>query len=218
MKSKKKIHIRKLQTRKKNICNRKKRIHVGGEPATPTSDFNSILINRVLLLIQGLILESIAQLGNVIGVDVSDPRQVKAKLEEIQVLLSDPEINEKVRIIVGKMSVLITIALEAAEPYIQPMADKLNKIYISSTSDLGKSTITILKNIAKAIPVYGAIVSLIDSANTVAVTAADTLVAQQHATAAVNDAISKMSDDFTNLLKQKQDLLARIPSAENPQI
>lgn len=206
MKSKKNIYIRKLQTRKKKIGNRKKRIHVGG--GEPTSDFNSILINRILLLIQGLVLESIDQLGNVIGIDVSDPRQVKAKLEEIKVILSDPEINEKVRIIVGKISVLLTVALEAAEPYIKPLSEKLNKIYVQSTSDLGKSTITILKNIAKAIPIYGAIVSLVDSANTVAVTSADTLVAQQHATLAVNDAISKMSDDFTNLLKQKQDLLS----------
>jgi hypothetical protein len=214
MKSKKKIHIRKLKTRKKNIGNRQKRTQFGGETTPPTSDFTAKLINRILILIEGLVLESIGQLGNVIGIDVSNPQQVNAKLSEIQFILSDPEINEKVRIIVGKMSVLLTVALEAAEPYIKPLADKLNTIYVKSTSDLGKSTIAIIKNIAKAIPIYGAIVSLIDSANTVAVTSADTLVAQQHATLAVNEAINKMSDDFTNLLKQKQDLLARIPSSQ----
>lgn len=215
MKSKKKLQVKKIQTRKKYIYNRTKRIHVGGEP---TSDFTTQLINRILVLVEGIVLEYIDQLGNVIGVDVSDPRQVNAKLDEIRVVLSDPEINEKVRIIVGKMSVLLTIALEAAEPYIKPTADKINNIYISSTSDLGKSTIVILKNIAKAIPIYGAIVALIDTANTVTVTAANTAAAQQHATSALDDAMSKISDEFKDLLKQKQDLLSRIPSTQNPQI
>lgn len=224
MKSKKqmrtmKLRTRKLRTRKmktlhKNIHTRKNRIYIGGQttPPPPTQDFTGKLINRVLLLIEGLIIESIDKLGNVIGIDVSDPQQVNAKLAEIQVIISDPEINEKVRIIVGKMGILLSIALEAAEPYIKPMADKINNIYIKSTSNLGTSTITIIKNIAKAIPVYGAIVALIDTANTITVTAANTVTAKEHAKSAVNDATILISDEFKNLLKQKKDLLSRIPT------
>lgn len=222
MKSKKKLRTMKLRTMKlrtrkmntphKNIHTRKKRIYIGGQTTPPTQDFTAKLINKVLLLIEGLIIESIDKLGNIIGLDVSDPQQVNAKLAEIQVIMSDPEINEKVRIIVGKIGILLSIALEAAEPYIKPTADKINNIYIKSTSNLGTSTITIIKNIAKAIPVYGAIVALIDTANTITVTAANTVTAKQHAQSAVDDATILISDDFKNLLKQKKDLLSRIPT------
>lgn len=244
MKSKKKLQTRKTRTiktrtiktrtkkmnkLKKKLHTRKKRIYIGGEtlptpetPATPaTSDFTDKLINRTLVLTEGLIIESIDKLGNVIGIDVSDPKQVNEKLDEIQVLISDPEINEKVRIIVEKISILLDVALEAAEPYMKPLADKVNNIYVSSTSDLGRSTITILKNIAKAVPIYGAIVALIDTANTITITAANTVTAKQHAQSAVDDAISEVADEFKNLLKQKKDLLSRIPSevpAEEPPI
>jgi hypothetical protein len=215
MKSKKKIQTRKIQTRKmtkikKNPYTKKKRLYIGGAESRP--GFTEKLINRTLLLIEGLIIESIDQLGYSIGIDVSNPEQVNAKLEEIKVIISDPEINEKVRIIVGKISVLLSVALEAAQPYVKPMAEKLNDIYVKSTSDLGRSTISILKNIAKAIPVYGAIVALIDAGNTITETAANTVTAKEHAKSAVDDAIREIADDFKNLLKQKKDLLSRIPT------
>jgi len=92
------------------------------------------------------------------------------------------------------------------------MTDKLNRIYIKSTSELGVSTVTIIKNIAKVIPVYGAIVAMIDAANTVAVSTANTTTAKEHAKMAVGDAIREMSDEFRTLLKQKKDLLSRIPN------
>jgi hypothetical protein len=217
MKSKKKMQTPKIQTKKiqtrkmskinKNLRTRKKHIYSGGAPG-----FSEQLINRLLLVIEGLIIKSIDQLGNVIGIDVSDPKQVNAKLDEIKVIISDPEIHEKVVSIVEKINMLLYVALEAAQPYVKPMADKINNIYIKSTSDLGSSTITILKNIAKAIPVYGAIVALIDTANTVTVTAANTVTAKQHAQSAYNEAVILMTDDFKNLLKQKQGLLSRIPT------
>ena len=70
----------------------------------------------------------------------------------------------------------------------------------------------IIKNIAKVIPVYGAIVAMIDAANTVTVSTANTTTAKEHAKMAVSDAIREMSDEFRNLLKQKKDLLSRIPN------
>ena len=223
MKSKKKMRTTKIQTTKiqtrkmtkinKNTHTRKKHLYNGGaEPSPHSPDFTEQLINRILLVIEGLIIKSIDQLGNVIGIDVSDPKQVNAKLDEIEVIISDPEIHEKVVSIVEKMNMLLYVALEAAKPYVKPMADKINNIYIKSTSDIGSSTITILKNIAKAIPVYGAIVALIDTANTVTVTAANTVTAKQHAQSAYNEALILMTDDFKNLLKQKKDLLSRIPT------
>jgi hypothetical protein len=204
-----KLQTRKLQTRKLNKppYTRKNRRYIGG-----TTGFTSKLINRLLLLIEGMILKSIDKLGHVIGIDVSDPKQVSEKIAEIQGIIADPEINEQVRSIVGKIGILLAVALEAAEPYIKPMADKINNIYVKSTSELGRSTITILKNIAKAIPVYGAIVAIIDTVNTVAVTAANTATAKEHAKLAVDDAIREISDEFRTLLKQKKDLLSRIPT------
>ena len=220
MKSKKKIQptkpkTRQLQTRKMTKLNklphtRKNRRYIGG--AEPTQGFTAKLLNRLLLLIEGMILKSIDKLGYIIGLDVSDPKQVSEKITAIQGVLLDPEINEQVRIIVGKIGVLLTIALDAAEPFIKPMSDKLNRIYVKSTSELGASTITIIKNIAKVIPVYGAIVAMIDAANTVAVSSANTTTAQEHAKMAVGDAIREISDEFRTLLKQKKDLLSRIPN------
>jgi hypothetical protein len=215
MKSKKKIQLTKMQTRKmtkdnKSPYTRKNRRYIGG--AEPKPGFSFKLINRLLLLIEGMILKSIDKLGHVIGVDLSDPTKVSEKIAAIQGILLDPEINEQVRIIVSKIGILLTIALEAAEPYIQPMTHKLNNIYVKSTSELGVSTITIIKNIAKVIPVYGAILAMIDAANTLAVSSANTATAKEHAKMAVGDAIREMSDEFRTLLKQKKDLLSRIPT------
>jgi hypothetical protein len=207
---KKKAPTKKMRKSNKKSHTRKKNLYVGGQQQ-PTQGFTDKLIHRILTLIEGLILESTDTLGMLLGVDVSNPQQVNAKLDEIKVIVTDPEIQEKVRIIVSKISILVSIAFEAAEPYIQPLSDKINKIYVKSTSDVGKSTISILKNIAKAIPVYGAIVALIDSANTITVTAANTVTASQHAQSAYDDAIIAASVNFKDLLSKKKDLLSRIP-------
>ena len=221
---KKKVSTKKMRKSTKKSHTRKKRINTGGGD-TVNPSFTNKLIHRVLLLIEGLILESIDQLGNTLGLDVSNPQQVNAKLDELKIIVSDPETQEKVRIIVGKMGILLSIAFEAVDPYIQPLADKINKIYVQSTSELGKSSITILKNIAKAIPVYGALVALIDSANTITVTAANTVSAKNHMQSAYDDALIAASLNFKDLLSKKKDLLSRIPSGEpdvtpvvNPQI
>ena len=212
-----KIQTRKIQKPHKKLHTRKKRHYIGGADE-PNQDFTEKLINRLLLVIEGLLIKSIDQLGNVIGLDVSDPKQVSAKLEEIEVIISNPEIHEQVVSIVEKINMLLYVALEAAKPRMKPLAEKINNIYVTSTSDLGRSTITILKNIAKAIPVYGAIVALIDTANTITVTAANTVSAKQHAQLAVNDAIREISDEFKDLLKQKKDLVSRIPSEVPPEV
>jgi len=212
---KKKVPTKKMRTLNKKSNTRKKKVYIGGQQQSqPTQGFTNKLIHRILTLIEGLILESTDTLGNLLGVDVSNPQQVNAKLDEIKVVVTDPETQEKVRIIAAKMSILVSIAFEAAEPYIQPLSDKLNKIYVKSTSDLGTSTISILKNIAKAIPIYGAIIALIDSANTITVTAAHTVTAKEHAESAYDDALIAASVNFKDLLNKKKDLLSRIPSPE----
>ena len=200
---KKKVSTKKMRKSTKKSHTRKKRINTGGGD-TVNPSFTNKLIHRVLLLIEGLILESIDQLGNTLGLDVSNPQQVNAKLDELKIIVSDPETQEKVRIIVGKMGILLSIAFEAVDPYIQPLADKINKIYVQSTSELGKSSITILKNIAKAIPVYGALVALIDSANTITVTAANTVSAKNHMQSAYDDALIAASLNFKDLLSKKK--------------
>jgi hypothetical protein len=207
---KKKAPTKKMRKSIKKSHTRKKNRYIGGQQQT--QGFTDKLIHRILTLIEGLILESLDKLGSLLGVDVSNPQEVNAKLDEIKVIVTDPEIQEKVRIIVSKISILVSIAFEAAEPYIQPLSDKINKIYVKSTSDVGKSTISILKNIAKAIPVYGAIVALIDSANTITVTAANTVSAKEHAQSAYDDAVIAASMNFKDLLSKKKDLLSRIPS------
>lgn len=237
MKSKKKMQTRKTQTLKlrtrqihkinKKLYTRKKRLYIGGKttPTTPTTPatqyFAFTLINRMLTLIEGLILKSTDELGSLIGVDVSNPQNINEQLDEIKDAVTDPEIQEKVRVIASKISILVSIAFEAAEPYIEPLTDKLNNIYVKSTSDLGTSTISILKNIAKAIPVYGAIVAIIDAGNTITVTAANTVSAKEQAKSAYDDAIIAASLNFKDLLKEKKDLLSRIPTEvteTNPQI
>ena len=150
-----------------------------------------------------------------LGVDGSNPQQINAKIDEIKRAVSDPETKEKVQVIASKISILVSIAFEAVEPQIQTLSDKINNIYVKSTSELGTSTISILKNIAKAIPIYGAIVALIDTANTITVASAHTVTAKEHAKIAYADAITAASINFKDLLKQKKDLLSRI-STEGP--
>lgn len=225
MTSKKKVPTKKMRKSTKKSHTRKKKVYVGGQEDTPSSGFTDKLINKILTIIEVLILESTNTLGLLIGIDVSNPQQVNAKLDEIKIIVSDPETQEKVRIIASKMSILVSIAFEAAYPYIEPMSDKINNLYVKTSTDLGKSTITILKNISKAIPIYGALVALIDSANTITVTAANTVAAANHAQSAYDDAIIAASMNFKDLLDIKKNMLSRIPSGEpdvippsNPQI
>ena len=124
-----KIQTRKIQKPHKKLHTRKKRHYIGGADE-PNQDFTEKLINRLLLVIEGLLIKSIDQLGNVIGLDVSDPKQVSAKLEEIEVIISNPEIHEQVVSIVEKINMLLYVALEAAKPRMKPLAEKINNIYV----------------------------------------------------------------------------------------
>ena len=78
--------------------------------------FNKIP-SKVVLLFEELVIEYINVLGRLLGVDISNPQDINSKLEEIKVIVTDPEIREKVKIIVERMVIIMNIALDAMEPY-----------------------------------------------------------------------------------------------------
>lgn len=175
----------------------------------PTPAFVKIVFEKMAYLMEGILIESINQLSKILGVDISDPKQVKRRLEEIKVLLMDPEIRAKVIIIVERLAIISEIALEAAEPYMKPLAKKVNKIYVDSTSELGESTVQIIKNVIKAIPGINVIASLIDLVTTASTAALDTAKAKKQIDIAVSKSLEATSINYLDLLKEKNELLKR---------
>jgi vacuolar-type H+-ATPase subunit I/STV1 len=174
---------------------------------------DSGVFSKATNLAQGATLNAVDKLGQIVGVDLTNPQQTQQKLEQIKANINNPETIAKVKEILSFYSQYGTIALEAVQPFLQ----KLSSIIIEEGGKTANKFIdtgsTIIGNAIKEIPGVGLVVSLAQDAEKIGETAASVVNTGTTITTEFSDTINAAILNFNNLIKEKQDLLNRTQSS-----
>jgi len=125
----------------------------------------SELITNSSNIAKGLAINSIKGIGNLIGVDVTNPEEINQNLENIKKSLTNPQNIENIKKIINNFSENSGIYLEAAKPLINPLMDIVDKVGNKVATQFADTSSTIASNLVKEIPGVGLVYSSIQDAS-----------------------------------------------------
>jgi len=206
------INMQKLTNPVSNIIEGTKGMatNIIGDLKNPISN----IVNEGITLGEGLIEKGIEKAGNVVGVDVTQPKIIENKLHQIENIISNPEIKEEI----GK---IVEVAGEAMEPYIQPLEEKVIEKTKEVGKELGTSAVKIGLNTAEEIPGVGVIIGTLRSLDQAAKAGLSTVNAFTEVSKDTTDAINATAKNYKRLMEEKNRIGQRINSSistfNNPQ-
>jgi hypothetical protein len=166
-------------------------------------------------LAEGLTLKGVEQMGSLLGVNLSDSRNVNEKLGQIKMALSDPKNKEKIKEIVSEAAAVGAVAIEAASPFIQPLVNKSIAVGSEAMTKIGESAVKIALNTAEEIPVAGVVIGTVRSLSNVGEAMAAASSAASEVVTASSDTINAATKNFERLMKEKMNSVNRINDSLN---
>jgi hypothetical protein len=164
---------------------------------------------------EGLLLKGIEHIGTIFNINFSDSADVSKKLQQIKIALADPRNKEKIREIFSEAAKVGVIALEAADPFIQPLVNKSIKVGSEALSKIGESAVKIGLNTAEEIPILGVVIGIIRSlSNAGEAFFAVTNAASEMLTIS-SDSLNGAKQNYERLMKEKTQGLNRINQSVN---
>jgi rRNA processing protein Gar1 len=177
---------------------------------TPVSN----IVNEGVTLGEGLIEKGIEKVGDVVGVDVTQPQIIENKLNQIENVISNPEIKKEI----GK---IVEVAGEAMDPYIKPLEEKVIEKTKEVGKELGTSAVQIGLNTAEEIPGVGVVIGTLRSLDQAAKAGLSTVNAFVEVSKDTTDAINATAKNYKRLMEEKNKIGQRINNSvstfNNPQ-
>lgn len=174
----------------------------------------SNIVNKGVTLGEGLVEKGIEKVGDVVGVDVTQPQIIENKLHQIENVISNPEIKEEI----GK---IVEVAGEAMDPYIKPLEEKVIEKTKEVGKELGTSAVQIGLNTAEEIPGVGIVIGTLRSLDQVAKAGLSTVNAFAEVSKDTTDAINATAKNYKRLMEEKNKIGQRINNSvstfNNPQ-
>jgi hypothetical protein len=121
------------------------------------------ILQKTSELAEGVALKTIENIGLLLGIDLSNPEDVNGNLDKIKLALSNPETKEKIRSIIGQVSEILGVAIEAASPFIEPLMNKTFEVGTEALSKMSEAGVKIVLNTAEEIPGVGVLIGTIRS-------------------------------------------------------
>lgn len=159
-----------------------------------------------IVLAEGLAEKGIEQVGNAVGVDVTNPEIVENKLHQLKNIISNPEIKEEIAKI-GE------VVLESASPYIEPLKEKVIEKAQEVGKEIGASAVQIALNTAEEIPGIGMAVGVIRSADEATKAGLATVNATSEVIKDTADTINATAKNFKRLVGEKIKIGDRISNS-----
>lgn len=173
------------------------------------------ILQKMSELAEGVALKTIENIGMLLGVDLSNPQDVNGNLDKIKLALSNPETKEKIRSIVGQMSEILVVALEAASPFIEPLMNKTFEVGTDALSQMGESGVKIALNTAEEIPGVGVLIGTIRSLSSAMEAFLAGVNAGDEVITSSSDSINAAVRNFKQIMNDKQNSLNRINNSVN---
>jgi len=177
---------------------------------------DSKILKGMINLSEALAMQMMDKTAQFFNLDLSDSNsRFKQRLEELKIILNDPENKKLMRELMGNFAELGAISLEASAPFIEKLIveifDKLTVI----GNEFGKAGIKIALNTMTEIPGYGVIIGSVRSASN----AAEAVLASTNAASQIitttSDNVNAAVQNFDKLLKEKQDVIDRTTESIN---
>ena len=166
-------------------------------------------------LAEGLTLKGVERMGSLLGINLSDSRNVNEKLDQIKMALSDPKNKEKIKEIFSEAAKVGAVAVEAASPFIQPLVNKSIAVGTEAMSKIGESAVKIALNTAEEIPVAGVVIGTVRSLSNAGEAFAAASSAASEVVTASSDTINAATKNFERLMKEKMNSVNRINDSLN---
>jgi hypothetical protein len=179
-------------------------------PRTPDPDLgDSNIIEKTGQLAEGVTVNAIENTGALLGVDLSKPEETSEKLDDMTEALTSPENVEKMTEIVGEAAKVGAVALDAAEPFTDPLLKKSGEVLEKSGSIIGKAGVNILLNTAEEIPGVGVVLGTIRSVAKIGEAGLAVVDATSEVVTTSSDSVNAATQNFDDLMKEKGDVLKR---------
>lgn len=176
---------------------------------------DSQVMKRLIELSEGLAIKTIDNTAEFLNVDLNDSEQFRKRLEELKVVLNNPENKELMREVVFNFSQVGIVALDAARPFIDDLITEIFEKLRIVGNEFGEAGVKIALNTVEEIPGYGVIIGTIRSVSN----AAEAVLASSNAFSEVvtktSDTINASVQNFDKLLKEKGDLIGRTTESIN---
>lgn len=175
----------------------------------------SPILQKTSELAQGIALKTVENIGMLLGIDLSNPQDINGNLDKIKIALSDPETKEKIRAIIGQISEILGVAIEAASPFIEPLMNKTFEVGTEALSKMGESGVKIALNTAEEIPGVGVLIGTIRSLSNAMEAFLAGVNAGDEVITSSSDSINAAVRNFKQIMKDKQNSLNRISNSVN---
>jgi hypothetical protein len=176
---------------------------------------NSPILQKTGELAEGIAVKTIENIGLLLGIDLSNPQDINGNLDKIKLALADPETREKIKSIIGEISEILAIALEAAGPFIEPLMNKTFEMGTDALSQMGEAAVKIGLNTAEEIPGVGVLIGTIRSLSSAMEAFLAAANAGDEVITSSSDSINAALRNFKRLMKEKEYSLNRINNSVN---
>lgn len=176
---------------------------------------NLPVVKETGTLLQGVTTGAVENLGNLVGIDVTNPEQTEEKLNEIKDNLTDPKKLE----IIGEIAkdvgaVAIKTATELA-PVAEPLVNTLIESGTKAADKIGKSGVKVVLNTAEEIPGVGVVLGTLRSLSNIGEAMISSINAGSEMLTATADATNVSTQVLKQNAKENEATMERINDSIN---
>jgi hypothetical protein len=157
---------------------------------------NINILGKTGEIAEGVAVNAISNVGNLMGIDLEDPNLIQENKEKIQ------KISKNV-------AELGSIVVESVEPFTKPLIDKSIKAGEEAASKIAESGVKVILNTAEEIPGVGIVIGTIRSIGNVGDAIVSSVNAGSEVITSASDTINESVKNFDRLIKEKSDILNR---------
>jgi len=176
---------------------------------------SSALFSNLTNSAKGVAVNALENVGNKFGVDIQDPQSVNNALSNIKNAVTNPEAVKQSAEIIKGLAQNAAVYYKAAEPLIDPLADKFLEVGAKAAEKAGETATVVLSNTVKEIPGVGLAYALAQDASKIgeAFSAASSAAAEM--TTAASDSAVVFKKNLDQLKQQKAAIEARTKESLN---
>lgn len=173
------------------------------------AEASSKMLEDASSIATGVTANALEGIGNVVGVDLTDPKEAAEDLDNIKKTVSDPKNVEKVKEIVGEAAKQGAVVFEAAQPLIGPVVDTAikqgEKVFEKSVDALS----TTGANLVKEIPGVGLVITGIQDISKIGEAASAAIGATSEIITQTSDSAVVFDKNLKELKKEGNDTTDR---------
>lgn len=169
----------------------------------------SEVVNKTKQLAASAALDSVEDVGKIIGINVMKPEEIQEKLDNINQSIHDPETIEKVKDIAEGVAEIGGVLIESTKPFVEPMINNTIEAAGDAASKIGEAGVKVILNTAEEIPGVGIVIGTVRSISNIGEAFVATANSGSEVVTDMADTVNASFKYFKELIKEKGDVVNR---------